>query len=337
MNILVTGGTGYIGSHTCVQLLRAGHHVIIADNLANSKIGVVARINQLGGTAVDFRKVELCNYAEVDALFSCVQIDAIIHFAGLKAVGESVKIPLRYYENNLVSTMNLLLCMEKYDVFNFVFSSSATVYGNPASVPITEDFPTSTTNPYGATKLMNEQILTDYCHADERRSIILLRYFNPVGAHESGLIGEDPKGMPNNLFPYITQVAVGKWPRLSVFGNDYPTPDGTGVRDYLHVEDLAAGHLAALRRLSEGKGLEIFNLGTGIGYSVLDIVRAFEKANGVAIPYIIQDRRPGDVPSTYADTAKAERELGWKAVKNLEDMCRDAWRWQSLNPNGYEE
>ena len=338
MKILVTGGAGYIGSHTCIQLLEAGHEIVVVDNFYNSKYEAVRRIRELSGRDFPFYEADVCDSEAVEKIFSENKIDAIIHFACLKAVGESVRIPLRYYDNNLTSTLVLLKAMEKHGVKNFVFSSSATVYGNPASVPITEDFPLSTTNPYGTTKLMIEQILKDIAHADPEFNPIILRYFNPVGAHRSGRIGEDPNGIPNNLVPYITQVAIGKLDHLNVFGGDYPTPDGTGVRDYIHVEDLAAGHVAALKKFEEPHcGLKIYNFDTGHGYSVLQIVEAFRKATGKEIPYVITDRRPGDIPECYADPAKAKAELGWEAKKTLADMAEDSWRWQKQNPNGYGE
>ncbi len=338
MKILVTGGAGYIGSHTCIQLLEAGHEIVVADNFYNSKYEAVKRIGELSGKDFPFYEADICDAAAVEKIFSENHIDAVIHFAGLKAVGESVRIPLRYYDNNLTSTLVLLKAMEKHDVKNFVFSSSATVYGNPACVPITEDFPLSTTNPYGTTKLMIEQILKDIAYTDPSFNPIILRYFNPVGAHKSGRIGEDPNGIPNNLVPYITQVAIGKLDHLNVFGGDYPTPDGTGVRDYIHVEDLAAGHVAALKMFQQPNcGLKIYNLGTGHGYSVLQMVKAFCKATGKEIPYVITERRPGDIPECYADPSKAKAELGWEAKKTLEDMAQDSWRWQKQNPNGYEE
>ena len=322
MRILVTGGTGYIGSHTCISLLEKGYDVTIVDNLVNSKALVVDRIETLSGKKVKFFKADVCDAEALRRIFAEDEIFAVIHFAGLKAVGESVQIPLRYYENNLVSTLSLLKVMEEFKVKNFVFSSSATVYGNPASVPIREDFPLSTTNPYGTTKLMIERILLDYAHANPDFNPIILRYFNPVGAHES--------------VPYITQVAVGKLKCLGVFGNDYPTKDGTGVRDYIHVVDLAEGHVAALKKFEEPDcGVRIYNLGTGVGYSVLDIVHAFEKCVGRPIPYEIKPRRAGDIPECYADSTKAFEELGWKAKKTLDDMCADSWRWQTKNPNGY--
>ncbi len=337
MSILVSGGAGYIGSHTCVELLQAGYEIVVADNLDNSSEESLRRVEQITGKPVPFVKAELCNPHEVEALFTNYPgIDAVIHFAGLKSVGESVTKPLEYYSNNLGSTLTLLEAMRRHGVKNFVFSSSATVYGDPATVPIREDFPTGgTTNPYGTTKLFQERILSDICAADPSLNVALLRYFNPIGAHESGLIGEDPNGIPNNLVPYIAQVAVGKLKELHVYGNDYPTPDGTGVRDYIHVVDLAKGHLAALRKLETGCGLFVCNLGTGKGYSVLEVLRAYEKACGKTIPYVICDRRAGDIASCYADPGKARSELGWEAKYGIEDMCATSWKWQSMNPNGY--
>lgn len=339
MKILVTGGAGYIGSHTCVTLLGLGHEVVIVDNLCNSKKIAVDRIEQLSGKKVSFYQYDVCDRASLRSVFEREKIDAVIHFAGLKAVGESVSQPLRYYENNLTSTLVLLGVMEEFGVMNLVFSSSATVYGDPASMPITEEFPTGeTTNPYGSTKVMIERILTDYSHANSDFNVILLRYFNPVGAHESGLLGEDPSGIPNNLTPYITQTAVGKRDKVHVFGNDYPTPDGTGVRDYIHVVDLAEGHAAALQLFEKGNcGLRVYNLGTGKGISVLEMISAFSKAVGKEIPYVIEARRPGDIPACYADCSKAKRELNWEAKRTLEDMCADAWRWQRMNPNGFND
>ena len=339
MSILVSGGAGYIGSHTCVELVQAGYDIVVADNLINSSSESLRRVEQIVGKPIPFVKAELCNPDEVEAIFAQYpDIDAVIHFAGLKAVGESVAKPLEYYTNNLVNTLMLLNAMRAHNVKNFVFSSSATVYGDPASVPIREDFPTGgTTNPYGTTKLFIERILTDYCAADPTLNVALLRYFNPIGAHESGLIGEDPVGIPNNLMPYITQVASGKLQQLRVFGNDYPTHDGTGVRDYIHVVDLARGHVAACNYLMQHSGCEVCNLGTGTGYSVLDLVNTFERVNGIRIPYVIVDRRPGDVARCYADPTKAKELLGWQAEKTLDDMCRDSWRWQSNNPNGYRD
>lgn len=337
MNILLTGGAGYIGSHTCIELIDAGHTAVIADNLCNSKKEAVNRVEKITGTSIPFYEIDVCDQDALSKVFEENQIDAVIHFAGLKAVGESCQIPLTYYRNNIDSTLTLLEVMKKHNCNNFVFSSSATVYGIPETVPLVETMPTSCTNPYGWTKLMIEQILTDAAKADPELSVVLLRYFNPIGAHESGNIGENPNGIPNNLMPYITQVAVGKLPQLGVFGNDYPTHDGTGVRDYIHVVDLAKGHVKAIDYANAHKGTEIFNLGTGTGYSVLDIVKAFIKVNVVDIPYAIKPRRAGDIAECYADPAKAAEGLGWKAEKNLEDMCRDSWRWQKNNPKGYEE
>lgn len=335
MNILVTGGAGYIGSHTCVELLQAGHNVIVVDNLSNSKEESLRRVQALTGRPLTFHKVDLLDRAALDAIFASTPVDAVIHFAGLKAVGESVAIPLRYYHNNITGTVILCEVMASHGVKKLVFSSSATVYGDPASVPITEDFPLSATNPYGRTKLFIEEILHDLHRADPTWHISLLRYFNPVGAHPSGQIGEDPSDIPNNLMPYVAQVAVGKLPELRVFGNDYPTPDGTGVRDYIHVVDLAIGHLRALDKLCEKPDVIIHNLGTGRGYSVLEVVKAFEHASGRKIPYKIVARRPGDVASSYADPTKAQAQLGWAAERDLLDMCADTWRWQSNNPKGY--
>ena len=335
MNILVTGGAGYIGSHTCVELLNADHEVIVVDNLSNSKEESVHRISGITGKAVTFYQEDLLDSEMVHEIFDTHDIDAVIHFAGFKAVGESVAKPLSYYQNNLISTFNLCEAMHEHGVYNLVFSSSATVYGDPERVPIKEDFPLSTVNPYGRTKLFIEEILRDLHTSDDRWNIALLRYFNPVGAHESGRIGEDPNDIPNNLMPYITQVAVGKLEQLSVFGDDYDTPDGTGVRDYIHVVDLADGHLKALEKLEIDPGVVTYNLGTGHGYSVLDVVKAFEKASGQDVPYKITDRRPGDAATCYADPSKAEQELDWTAKRGIEDMCRDSWRWQSENPDGY--
>ena len=331
MSILVSGGAGYIGSHTCVELLNSGYDIVVVDNLSNSCEESLRRVEQITGKTVPFIKAELCNPHQTEAIFAQhPDIDAVIHFAGLKAVGESVRKPLEYYTNNLVSTLTLLNAMRAHGVKNFVFSSSATVYGDPASVPIREDFPTG-----GTTKLFLERILTDICAADHELNVALLRYFNPIGAHESGLIGEDPNGIPNNLVPYIAQVAVGKLEKLHVYGNDYPTPDGTGVRDYIHVVDLAQGHVAALKKLESGCGLFICNLGTGKGYSVLDILHAYEKACGKTLPYVIDPRRPGDIAECYADPQKAFDEMGWKAKLGIEEMCASSWKWQSNNPNGY--
>ncbi|MFV0414103.1 MAG: UDP-glucose 4-epimerase GalE [Oscillospiraceae bacterium] len=336
MSILVTGGAGYIGSHTCVELLNAGFEVIVADNLVNSSEEALRRVEKITGKKVKFYNADLCDAAVARAIFAeNPGIGSVIHFAALKAVGESVQKPLEYYTNNLTSTLVVLNAMREFGVKNFVFSSSATVYGDPASVPVREDFPTSTTNPYGTTKLFIERILTDCCKADATLNVALLRYFNPIGAHPSGLIGEDPNGIPNNLVPYIAQVAVGKLDHVNVFGNDYNTPDGTGVRDYIHVVDLARGHVAALQKLQQKPGLFICNLGTGKGYSVLEVIGAFSKACGKPLKYEIGPRRPGDIAEVYADPAKAKNELGWQAWYGIEEMCADSWRWQSGNPNGY--
>ena len=337
MSILVSGGAGYIGSHTCVELIQAGYDIIVADNLSNSSEESLRRVEKITGKPVPFVKLEMCNADEVEALFvKYPDIDAVIHFAGLKAVGESVAKPLEYYSNNLISTLYLLQAMRRHGVHNFVFSSSATVYGDPATVPIREDFPTGgTTNPYGTTKLFQERILSDICAADPTLNVALLRYFNPIGAHESGLIGEDPNGIPNNLVPYIAKVAVGQLEKVHVYGNDYPTPDGTGVRDYIHVVDLARGHVAALKKLDTDCGLFVCNLGTGKGYSVLDVLHAYEKACGKELPYVIDPRRPGDIATCYADPAKARNELGWEAKLGIEEMCASSYKWQSMNPNGY--
>jgi UDP-glucose 4-epimerase len=337
MKILTTGGAGYIGSHTCLELLQAGHEVVVVDNLCNSKEESLQRAQEIAGRSLSFHRADLLDRAALAAVFRSHEIEAVLHFAGLKAVGESVRIPLRYYHNNITGTVTLCEVMKEFGVKTMVFSSSATVYGNPRTVPITEDFPLSPTNPYGRTKLVIEEILRDLHAADPEWRIALLRYFNPVGAHESGRIGEDPNGIPNNLFPYMAQVAVGKLKQLEVFGKDYPTPDGTGVRDYIHVVDLARGHLRALEKLSAGPGVVTYNLGTGRGYSVLEAVAAFGQACGKPIPYRIVGRRPGDVASCYADPGLARRELGWQAARGLGEMCADAWRWQSANPNGYDE
>jgi len=337
MAILVTGGAGFIGSHTIVELLNANADIVVLDNFCNSKPVVLDRIKQISGKDFKFYEADLLDYEAIDKIFAENKIDSVIHFAGLKAVGESVSQPLRYYHNNLTGTFNLCEIMQKHGAKRIVFSSSATVYGKPESVPIREDFPLSTTNPYGETKLMIERILKDVHVADNEWSISILRYFNPIGAHKSGLIGEDPKGIPNNLLPYITQVASGKRDHLSVFGNDYNTHDGTGVRDYIHVVDLAKAHLKALIRAEQVTGVEYYNVGTGVGYSVLDIVKAYEKATGIKIKYEIAPRRPGDIDECYADPQKAYELLGWKAEYNIEDMCRDANNWQQKNPNGYGE
>ena len=336
MNILVTGGAGYIGSHTCVQLLEAGYDVTVVDNLCNSSEEALKRVEQITGKPLKFYKIDMANKSDLRKVFEENTFDAAIHFAGLKAVGESVQMPLSYYHNNLYSTINLCELMSEFGTKKLVFSSSATVYGKPKSVPIREDFDLSCTNPYGRTKLMIEEILRDICAADPEWDVALLRYFNPVGAHESGLIGEDPQGIPNNLMPYITQVAVGKRDYIHVFGNDYDTPDGTGVRDYIHVVDLADGHLRALKKLFSKCGIVAYNLGTGTGYSVLDMINAFSKACGRELPYKIEARRPGDIDACYADPALAQKELGFFAKKTLADMCADSWRWQQQNPNGYQ-
>ena len=336
MAILVTGGAGYIGSHTCVELLNAGYDVVVADNLYNSSKKAVDRVEQITGKKLKFYEVDLLDQPKVKEIFDKEEIEAVIHFAGLKAVGESVHKPLEYYNNNITGTLILCDEMRKHGVKNIVFSSSATVYGDPAQIPITEKCPKGEiTNPYGRTKGMLEQILTDLHTADPEWNVMLLRYFNPIGAHESGLIGEDPKGIPNNLMPYISQVAVGKREKLGVFGNDYDTPDGTGVRDYIHVVDLAIGHVKAIHYIFTKPGLDIINLGTGRGYSVLEMAKAFGEACGKEIPYEIQPRREGDIATCYADPAKAWKVLGWKAERGLKEMCEDAWRWQSQNPDGY--
>lgn len=337
MSILVTGGAGYIGSHTCVKLLEAGYDVVVLDNLSNSSPKAIGRVEAITGKKIKFYECDILNRDGMRTIFQENSIDAVIHFAGLKAVGESVAVPLKYYENNISGTVYLLEVMQEFGVKKIVFSSSATVYGMTDKMPLTEDLPTSANSPYGQTKLMIEQILQDLAVSDQDWSISLLRYFNPVGAHESGTIGENPKGIPNNLMPYITQVALGKLPELSIFGNDYPTKDGTGVRDYIHVVDLAEGHIKALDKVNTTKGVMIHNLGTGVGYSVLDLVKAFEEANGLTIPYKIAPRRPGDVTICYADPAKAKNELGWEAKKTIVDMCRDSWNWQKNNPNGYDD
>jgi UDP-glucose 4-epimerase len=338
MHILVTGGAGYIGSHTCVELLQAGHQVTVVDNLYNSKETALRRVQQLTGKPLSFHKVDLLDREGLERVFNSAVFDAVIHFAALKAPGESVSQPLRYYENNISGSVLLFELMARHQVKNIVFSSSATVYGEPPSVPIREDFPTDCqVNPYGHTKRMMEIMLEDVHTADPEWNIAILRYFNPVGAHPSGWIGEDPNGIPNNLMPYIAQVAVGRQPFLRVWGNDYPTPDGTGVRDYIHVVDLAIGHLKALEKLQTRSGLVIYNLGSNRGYSVLEVLHAFEKASGKPIPYQILDRRPGDIPVSYADTSKANRELDWRAERGIDEICQHTWRWQSNNPQGYEE
>jgi len=337
MNVLVTGGAGYIGSHTCVELLESGYGVVVVDNLCNSNPESLNRVQELTGKTLKFYEGDVRNEALLERIFRENEIGCVIHFAGLKAVGESVAMPWEYYDNNLNSTLVLTKVMKKVGMKNLIFSSSATVYTGDNEMPLKEDSRTgSCTNPYGWTKYMTEQILSGLSHAEPDWSIVLLRYFNPIGAHESGRIGEDPRGIPNNLMPYITQVAVGRREKLSVFGNDYDTPDGTGVRDYIHVADLARGHVAAVKYAAEHKGCDVFNLGTGTGYSVLDMVNAFQKVNGVSVPYEFTARRPGDLGTCYADPAKSAEKLGWKAEKNLEDMCRDAWNWQKNNPKGYE-
>lgn len=338
MAILVTGGAGYIGSHTCIELINAGYDVVVLDNLCNSSEKSLERVAQITGKKIPFYKVDILDRESMNEIFEKESIDSVIHFAGLKAVGESVSKPLEYYHNNITGTLLLCDVMRSHNVKNIIFSSSATVYGDPAFIPITEDCPKGKiTNPYGQTKSMLEQILTDLHVADPEWNVVLLRYFNPIGAHESGLIGEDPKGIPNNLLPYIAQVAVGKLPCLGVFGDDYDTPDGTGVRDYIHVVDLAKGHVKALKKIEDKSGVSIYNLGTGNGYSVLQVVKAFEKACGKTIPYVIKPRRPGDIATCYADASKAKAELGWEAEYGIERMCADSWRWQSNNPNGYED
>lgn len=334
MAILITGGAGYIGSSTCIELLNAGEEIVIADNFSNSKPAALDRIKEITGADFKFYKADMREEDALEEIFEQNDIREVIHFAGLKAVGESVEKPLMYYDNNVAGTVNLLKKMSAHGVKRMVFSSSATVYGAPKSVPIKEDFPLSTTNPYGATKLMIEDILRDVCFADKDFSAALLRYFNPIGAHQSGRIGENPNGIPNNIMPRLLNVALGKQPYMTVYGDDYPTKDGTGVRDYLHVTDLAAGHLAALKWVRKNKGAEPFNLGTGTGYSVLDIIHALERAIGREIPFKVTPRRPGDVPECYADASKALKVLGWKAHKNLEDMCADAWNFARNNPDG---
>jgi UDP-glucose 4-epimerase len=336
MTVLVTGGAGYIGSHTVVELLNANHKIIIVDNFSNSKPESIKRVKQITGKDVVFYEVNLLNREGLETVFEENKIDSVIHFAGLKAVGESVDIPIDYYHNNITGTLVLIQLMQKYNVKKMVFSSSATVYGMKNNSPLTEDLPLSTNSPYGSTKLMIEQILQDLYVSDNSWSIALLRYFNPIGAHASGRIGEDPNGIPNNLMPFITQVAVGKREQLNIFGNDYDTPDGTCLRDYIHVVDLALGHIKALEKIAGFTGIEAYNLGTGIGYSVLDVVNNFIKATGVDVKYALVDRRPGDVAVCYSDAKKALNQLNWKTEKTLEDMCRDSWNWQKNNPNGYE-
>ena len=338
MAILVSGGAGYIGSHTCVELLAAGYDIVVADNYYNSCPEALARVKKIAGKDFRFVEADMTDKDAVEKIFAENEdIDCVIQFAAYKAVGESVSKPIEYYSNNLACTLNILDVMRRHNCHNIIFSSSATVYGDPASVPITEDFPVgATTNPYGTTKVFTERILTDCCHADPELNVALLRYFNPIGAHPSGLIGEDPNGIPNNLVPYIAKVAVGKLEKVHVFGNDYPTPDGTGVRDYIHVVDLARGHVAAIKKLEQKPGLFICNLGTGHGYSVLDVINAFSKACGKEIPYVIDPRRPGDIAECWCDPSKAKRELGWEAQYGIEEMCAHSWNWQSHNPDGYK-
>ena len=337
MKILVTGGAGYIGSHTCVELLNAGYEVVVVDNLCNSSEQSLKRVQEITGKNLAFYQDDLLDATALDNIFEKESIDAVIHFAGLKAVGESVQKPLEYYHNNLTGTFLLCDSMRRHGVKNIIFSSSATVYGSPKTVPIREDFPRSVTNPYGRTKLILEDVLTDLHTADPEWNVVLLRYFNPIGAHKSGRIGENPRGIPNNLLPYVSQVAVGKLECINVFGDDYDTHDGTGVRDYIHVVDLALGHVKALNKIKENPGVVTYNLGTGIGYSVLDIIHNFEKVCGKTLPYRIAPRRPGDIATCYADASKALKELGWKTERDLAEMCEDSWRWQKNNPNGYEE
>ena len=338
MKILVTGGAGYIGSHTCVELLNAGYDVVVVDNLYNASAKALDRVREITGKDLTFYEADILDAPKMDEIFKKEQVDCVIHFAGLKAVGESVVKPLEYYKNNINGTLVLCEAMRKNGCKNIIFSSSATVYGNPAFIPITEECPKGTpTNPYGWTKWMIEQILTDLHTADPEWNVILLRYFNPIGAHKSGLMGEDPKGIPNNLLPYVAQVAIGKLKCLGVFGDDYDTPDGTGVRDYIHVVDLAAGHVKAINKIKENPGVKIYNLGTGKGYSVLDVVKAFSKACGHDVPYENKPRRAGDISTCYSDASLAKKELGWEAKYDIDEMCEDSWRWQTMNPNGYED
>ncbi len=338
MAILVTGGAGFIGSHTCVELQQAGYEVVVYDNLCNASEKSLDRVEAITGKAVKFYKGDILDRERLNEVFNNEKIDSCIHFAGLKAVGESVRKPWEYYENNIAGTLTLVDVMRQHNCKNIIFSSSATVYGDPVEIPITEKCPKGQcTNPYGWTKSMLEQILTDIQKADNEWNVVLLRYFNPIGAHKSGTMGENPNGIPNNLMPYITQVAVGKLPELGVFGNDYDTPDGTGVRDYIHVVDLAKGHVKALKKIEDNSGLSLYNLGTGVGYSVLDIVKNFEEATGVKIPYSIKPRRAGDIATCYSDATKAKEELGWVAENGIKEMCEDSWRWQKNNPNGYDD
>lgn len=336
MKVLVTGGAGYIGSHTCVELLEEGYSVVVVDNLYNSSEKALGRVEEITGKKMEFYKNDIRDYEAMSNIFAKEKPDVVIHFAGLKAVGESVAKPLEYYENNLAGTLNLCKAMRENGCKNIIFSSSATVYGDPAFIPITEKCPKGVcTNPYGWTKHMLEQILTDIQFADNEWNVILLRYFNPIGAHKSGKIGEDPKGIPNNLVPYVARVAIGKLPSIGVFGNDYDTPDGTGVRDYIHVVDLAKGHVKAINKIKDNPGVKVYNLGTGKGYSVLDVIKAFSKACGKELPYEIKERRPGDIATCYSDASLAKEELGWVAQYGIEEMCQDSWRWQSQNPDGY--
>ncbi|EIQ81715.1 UNVERIFIED_CONTAM: UDP-glucose 4-epimerase GalE [Streptococcus canis] len=335
--ILVTGGAGYIGSHTCVELLEKGHDLVVVDNLENANPKSLKVVEELTGKPITFYQTDILDEAGLEAIFSKHEISAVIHFAGLKAVGESTQMPLKYFTTNISGTLTLLRVMAKHQCKNIIFSSSATVYGDPHKVPITEDFPLSVTNPYGRTKLMVEEILKDVYESDKSWNIVILRYFNPIGAHQSGELGEDPTGIPNNLVPYVTQVAVGRLERIGVFGDDYDTPDGTGVRDYIHVVDLAKGHVAALQKLVPNSGLSIYNLGTGNGYSVLDIVKTMSEVVGKAIPYQIQPRRAGDIAVCYADSNKAKEDLGWQAKYDIRRMCQDHWRWQSKHPNGFQD
>ncbi|MBE5968480.1 MAG: UDP-glucose 4-epimerase GalE [Lachnospiraceae bacterium] len=336
MKILVTGGAGYIASHTDLELLNAGYEVVVIDNFSNSSIESIRRVEKLTGKKIHFYEADILDKEALTDIFSKESIDAVIHFAGLKAVGESCQIPLKYFKNNLSGTITLLEVMEEFNVKKLAFSSSATVYGDPATVPVTEEFPLSVTNPYGRTKLIIEDMLRDLFQSDQSWNIAILRYFNPIGAHESGEIGEDPNGIPNNLVPYIAKVASGALDKIHVFGNDYDTPDGTGVRDYIHVVDLALGHIKAIEKLQENPGLVTYNLGTGVGYSVMDIIHNYEKACGKKLPYVIDSRRPGDIAVTYADPTKARKELGWTAERGIDKMCEDTYRWQSKNPNGYK-
>jgi len=336
MKILVTGGAGYIASHTDLELLNAGYEVVVIDNFSNSSIESIRRVEKLTGKKIHFYEADILDKEALTDIFSKESIDAVIHFAGLKAVGESCQIPLKYFKNNLSGTITLLEVMEEFNVKKLAFSSSATVYGDPATVPVTEEFPLSVTNPYGRTKLIIEDMLRDLFQSDQSWNIAILRYFNPIGAHESGEIGEDPNGIPNNLVPYIAKVASGALDKIHVFGNDYDTPDGTGVRDYIHVVDLAVGHIKAIEELQENPGLVTYNLGTGVGYSVMDIIHNYEKACGKKLPYVIDSRRPGDIAVTYADPTKARKELGWTAERGIDKMCEDTYRWQSKNPNGYK-